>query len=390
MITVVKNAEIYAPEPLGKKTLVILGDKIEGIYDDLNIPKDFVQIDVVDAEGKILVPGFIDNHVHILGGGGEGGFKTRTPELTLSKITTAGITTVIGCLGTDDVCRSMRSLVAKANALEEEGITTYVYTGSYEIPIKTLTGSAKGDIMMVSKIIGIGEIALSDHRSSQPTYEQFINTVAQCRVGGLLSGKSGVVNVHLGDGASMMDYLFSMLDNTEIPASQVLPTHVNRKDKLFEKGIEYIKKGGFVDLTTSFDPDFLEPGEVKASKGLKLLLQSGCPIDNITFSSDGNGSMPIFDENRKFIGLGICSVDSLYREVKDAVMLEDIPLEEAIKVITSNPAEIFKLKTKGRIEKGRDADLVLLDKSTLDINSVMAKGKFHIHNKNTLIKGTFE
>lgn len=390
MITIIKNADIYAPEPLGIKQVVILEDRIEGIYDDINIPENFIEIKVVDAEGKILVPGFIDNHVHILGGGGEGGFKTRTPELSLSKITTAGITTVVGCLGTDDVCRDIRALVAKANALEEEGISTYIYTGSYEIPVKSLTGSPKGDLMMVSKAIGVGEIALSDHRSSQPTYEQFVNTVAQARVGGLLSGKAGVVNVHLGDGATMMEYLFTMISKTEIPATQVLPTHINRIDSLFEMGIEYTKAGGFIDLTTSSEPNFLEPGEVKASKGLKLLLDAGVPIERITFSSDGNGSMPLFDKDKKFVGLGICSVETLFREVRDAVLEENIPLGEALKVITSNAAEILKLKSKGSIEKGKDADLVLLDKATLNIHSVMAKGVFHIENNKVIVKGTFE
>jgi len=390
MITIIKNADIYAPKPLGIKQVVILEDKIEGIYDDINIPENFIEIKVVDAEGKILVPGFIDNHVHILGGGGEGGFKTRTPELSLSKITTAGITTVVGCLGTDDVCRDIRALVAKANALEEEGISTYIYTGSYEIPVKSLTGSPKGDLMMVSKAIGVGEIALSDHRSSQPTYQQFVNTVAQARVGGLLSGKAGVVNVHLGDGATMMEYLFTMISKTEIPATQVLPTHINRIDSLFEMGIEYTKAGGFIDLTTSSEPNFLEPGEVKASKGLKLLLDADVPIERITFSSDGNGSMPLFDKDKKFVGLGICSVETLFREVRDAVLEENIPLGEALKVITSNAAEILKLKSKGSIEKGKDADLVLLDKATLNIHSVMAKGVFHIENNKVIVKGTFE
>lgn len=390
MITIIKNADIYAPEPLGIKQVVILEDKIEGIYDNINIPENFIEIKVVDAEGKILVPGFIDNHVHILGGGGEGGFKTRTPELPLSKITTAGITTLVGCLGTDDVCRDIRALVAKANALEEEGITTYIYTGSYEIPVKSLTGTPKGDLMMVTKAIGVGEIALSDHRSSQPTYEQFINTVAQARVGGLLSGKAGVVNVHLGSGADMMDYLFSMINKSEIPVTQMLPTHINRSDSLFKKGIEYAKAGGFIDLTTSSDPDFIEPGEVKASKGLKLLLEAGVPLERITFSSDGNGSMPLFDENKKYVGLGICSVETLFREVKDAVLEENIPLGEALKVITSNVAKVLKLKSKGSIEKGKDADLVFLDKDTLKIDSVMAKGKFHVENYKVIIKGTFE
>ncbi|OPX46783.1 beta-aspartyl-peptidase [Clostridium thermobutyricum] len=390
MIKIIKNAEIYSPEFLGKKDIVIVGDKIEGIYENIKVPEDFLSVEVIDAEGKILVPGFIDAHVHLIGGGGEGGYKTRTPELPLSKITKAGITTVVGVLGTDGVCRNMRSLLAKVKALKEEGITAYCYTGSYDIPVKTMTDSIKGDLLLVEEVIGVGELALSDHRSSQATVEQFINTVAQTRVGGLLSGKTGIVNVHFGGGARKLEYLFKMIEQSEIPPTQISPTHMSRTKELLEAGVEWAKVGGFVDLTTSSDPDHLEEGELLASQGLKYLLNKGVPIDNITFTSDGNGSMPMFDEEGKLIGLGICSVSTLFDEVRKSVLIEKISLEDALKTITSNPAKVLKLKDKGRIEVNKDADIVLLDKEDLKIDTVIALGKKMVENKNVLIKGTFE
>lgn len=390
MITVIKNINVYAPKKLGKKDIVIVSDKIEGIYDNVNIPNDFIEVKVIDGEDKILFPGFLDCHVHIIGGGGEGGFRTRTPEISVISLVEAGITTVIGCIGTDGVCRNMRSLIAKANGLEEEGITSYCYTGSYEIPVKTITESIKGDFMMVDKVIGVGEIALSDHRSSQASYQEFVNTVAQARVGGLLSGKAGIVNVHLGDGVRRLEYLFKLIEETEIPPTQLLPTHINRSDKLFEVGIEYAKKGGFIDLTTSSDPKFLEPGELRAGEGLALLLRNGVDIEHITFSSDGNGSIPVFDSNGKLIGLGICSVKTLYREVKDSIQEHNVPIEDAIKVITSNVAKFLKLHNKGKIEAGRDADFVIVSKESLDINMVIAKGKIVVEDGKAAIKPTFQ
>ena len=390
MITVIKNINVYAPENLGQKDIVIVSDKIEGIYDNVNIPNDFIDIKIIDGKDKILFPGFLDCHVHIIGGGGEGGFRTRTPEISVISLVEAGITTVVGCIGTDGVCRNMRSLIAKAKGLEEEGITSYCYTGSYEIPVKTITESIKGDLMMVDKVIGVGEIALSDHRSSQASYQEFVNTVAQARVGGLLSGKAGIVNVHLGDGARRLEYLFKIIEETEIPPTQLLPTHINRSDKLFKVGIEYAKKGGFIDLTTSSDPKFLEPGELRAGEGLSLLLKNGVDIKHITFSSDGNGSMPVFDNNGKLIGLGICSVKTLYREVKDSILEHNVPIEEAIRVITSNVAELLKLSNKGKIEVGRDADLVIVNKDILDIDMVIAKGKVVVEDGKASIKPTFQ
>lgn len=390
MISVIKGIKVYSPKYEGIKDVVIVSDKIEGIYDNVDVSNTFIPINVIEGTGRLLFPGFIDSHVHISGGGGEGGFKTRTPEINFSDLIKAGITTVVGCIGTDGVCRDMRSLIAKANALEEEGITTYCYTGSYEIPVKTITDSIKGDLMMVDKVIGVGEVALSDHRSSQSTLNEFVNTVAQARVGGLLSGKAGIVNVHLGDGARRLEYLFSTIEETEIPPTQLLPTHINRSKKLFDVGIEYAKKGGYIDLTTSSDPKYLEPEELRASEGLKILLDNEVEINHITFSSDGNGSMPVFDDKGHLVGLGICSVKSLYEEVKESIKIYNIDIEQALKVITSNVAGLLKLESKGCIERGRDADLVLVCEDTLEIDKVIARGKLVVDKGEAIVKGTFE
>ncbi len=390
MLTVIRNVEVYSPEYLGVKTVVIAGDKIEGIYNELKLPDNFIPIEIIEGDGLLLFPGFIDNHVHLVGGGGEGGFSTRTPELQLSQLTSTGITTVIGCLGTDDVCRNLGSLYAKACGLDKEGITTYIYTGSYEIPIKPLTNSIKEDILLIDKVIGVGEIALSDHRSSQPTYEEFIRTVALARVGGMLSSKSGVVNIHIGLGSKRLEYLFRLMEETEIPVSQVLPTHCNREGKVFSEAMKFAKAGGNIDLTTSFNPQDMERGEVRAAKGLKELLEAGVSEDNITFSSDGNGSLPTFNEKGEIASLEICSPASLFQEIKTAVMEYDVPIEKAIKTVTSNPARIFKLEEKGKIETGKDADIVLLNKNDLSIGQVIARGKVHIREGKVLIKGTYE
>ena len=338
-----------------------------------------------------MVPGFIDSHVHILGGGGEGGFSTRTPEASLTGLTTAGVTTVVGCLGTDGVARDMISLLAKARGLDEEGITAYIYTGSYRLPLKTITGEIMKDIMAVDKIIGIGEVAISDHRSSQPTFEEFIRAVADARVAGMLSGKAGIINIHLGDSPKKIDMLRRAINETEIPITQFLPTHINRSPELFEECVNYAKDGGYIDFTGSEDPDFWEEtdGEMRFSKGLKRLLEEGINQDNFTLSSDGQGSMPIFNEKKEYIGIGIGKSTSLIKAIKECVFQENISLETAIRAITCNPAKILKLKTKGKIEVNMDADICLLDEN-LDVDTVIAKGKIMVQDKKPIVYGVFE
>jgi len=393
LVIIIRNVSVYKPDPVGIKDVLVLGDKIAAIEDKIDIDfNGLVEVKEIDGTGKILVPGFIDCHVHILGGGGEGGFATRTPEATLSDLTRAGVTTVVGTLGTDGIARDINALLAKARGLEEEGITTFIYTGSYRLPLRTLTGDIMKDIMSIDKIIGIGEIAISDHRSGQPSFEEFSKAVADARVAGMLSGKAGIVNVHLGDGPRKLELINRVVEETEIPVTQFLPTHINRSEELFEEGIKFAKGGGCIDFTASEDPDFWEEEdrEVRFSKGLKRLLNEGVSLDNFTLSSDGQGSLPLFNEKKEFIGLGVGKSTSLIIGIKECVSRENIPLEIAIRAVTTNPAKILKLRGKGKIEKNFDADLSLLDKDTLDIDTVIAKGKVMVQNKEIKVYGTFE
>ncbi len=389
MLTLIQNGEVYAPDYLGKKDLLLVHDKIGFIKDKINIPNDFVDITVFDATGMKVVPGFIDSHVHITGGGGEGSYKTRTPELQLTDATLSGITTLVGVIGTDGTTRTMANLIAKSRALEEEGITCYVHTGSYQVPVKTLTGKIEDDLIFIDRVIGVGEIAISDHRSSQPTVEEMAKLASAARIGGMLSGKAGIVNIHVGDSPQHLDLILNTISSTDLPIKQFYPTHINRNPHLFEAGIEYAKKGGWVDFTTSTIPKFLAEGEVACSSGLKRMLEAGVPINQITFTSDGQASLPDFNDEGEMIGLKLGKVDTLFKAVREAIQAENIPLEIALKVITSNPAKILKLQQKGELKQGKDADIVILD-SKLTIRSVWAKGQHMVKDGIAIVKGTFE
>lgn len=386
----IKNAGVYAPEYIGEKDVLLAGGKICKIGENLTAPHTW-NVEIIDGTGMLLLPGFIDSHVHVLGGGGEGGFANRTPEAALSGLTKYGITTVVGCLGTDGYGRDIYSLVAKIKGLREQGISAYAYTGSYQVPVRTLTGSITRDIMMVEEIIGTGEIAISDHRSSQPTYEEFLRLCADTRLGGILSGKAGVINIHLGDSPRKMDMILRAIKETEIPSTQFLPTHVNRNAALFEEAVEYAKLGGTVDFTGNEDIDYWETvcDEVRVSRGIKRMLEEGVSDDLFTISSDGQGSLPLFSPEGKFLGMGMGKSSCLLKEVKECVEKESIPPETAIKAITSNPARVLCLEGKGHIREGYDADLCLLTKD-FSIHTVIAMGKTMVKEGEPVVRGGFE
>jgi beta-aspartyl-dipeptidase (metallo-type) len=385
MFTLLKGGSLYGPEKMGVKDILIVGRTIAKISNRIDLPDHF-NAQVISASGKIVTPGLIDLHVHLLGGGGEGGPRTRTPEITLSKITRAGVTTVVGCLGTDDVSRRPETLLAKAMQLEEEGISTYIYCGSYQFPLATITGSVRKDIALIPKVIGVGEIAVSDHRSSQPTYEELCKVAAEARVGGMIGGKAGLVHLHMGSGKRMLDPILRIVKETEIPIGQFLPTHLTRTESLLEQSIQFAKMGGNIDFTVK-GQELSFP--LTTGQALKIALDGGVAIEQITLSSDSNGSMPVFDEKGKLIKLVVGDIQNLYLDWKGLVD-GGFPLEDVLKMVTSNPAKRVGIyQSKGSIEEGKDADLLILS-SDLKIESVMAKGQMMIHQGEVLVKGTFE
>lgn len=389
-ITLIKNAELFTPYPAGKKDVVIAGNTIAAIGDDFNLSGSNLPVTVIDASGCYLTPGFVDSLVHFIGGGGEGGFATRTPEMQLTDATLGGVTTAIGVLGTDATTRTLTNLLAKAHALETEGITTYCHTGSYEIPCRTLTGNISDDLILIDKFIGVGEIAISDHRSSQPTTEEIRKVAAAARLGGILSGKSGVVSVHMGAGERILQPIYQAVAGTELKLKQFYPTHMNRNRRVFEAGLEFAGKGGVIDFTTSTTDFDLKHGEVAAAAALAEALAFGISPMQLTLSSDGNASLPIYNNDGDLLGLQVGSVQSLYQAARDAVQKHQVALSDAICSITAAPAAVLGLKQKGRLAAQLDADLVLLRRDDLHIDSVFAKGQLLVQHAKALVKGTFE
>ncbi|WP_173918285.1 beta-aspartyl-peptidase [Halobacillus sp. Marseille-Q1614] len=388
MLKLIKQAKVYQPEYAGVKDILIADKRIAKISDNISISHcDSIQ--VIDGTGKVLVPGFIDGHVHIAGGGGEGGFHTRTPELKLTDATQSGVTTVVGVIGTDGTTRTMTNLIAKARMLQEEGISCYAHTGSYQVPVRTLTGKIEDDLLLVDLLIGAGEIAIADHRSSQPSVEELARIASQARIGGMLAGKKGIVNIHIGDSSSHLSLIDQVVEETDIPITQFYPTHINRTRQLFEAGIQFAKKGGYVDFTTSTIPKFLEEGEVKCSHAVREMLDAGVPIEQMTFTSDAQGSLPDFNKKGELIGLKVGKISSLYEAYLDTVK-NGIDTAHALKLVTSNPADILGLSNKGKVEEGKDADIVLLEEDTMEIDAVIAMGQIMLEHKEIVVKGTFE
>ena len=380
MVTLLRGAEIYAPKRLGKQDILIEGQQITFIGDvSAEAVSALPNATVIDAQGLTATPGFIDPHVHIAGGGGEGGYANRTPEIRISDIVSAGVTTVIGCMGTDGVTRSHADLLAKARALETEGITTFIYTGSYQVPARTLTGSVVDDVVLIDKVIGVGEVAISDRRSFQPTVEALAELVSQSHVGGLLSGKAGVTHFHVGPYKTRLAPLHRLLDEYPIAPQAIYATHITRSPELLADAVELAAKGATVDMTAS----------TTTTESVRKYVNLGGDLSRLTLSSDANGSLPNFDPDGRLIGLDVAKQTTLYEQVWACADALDIDLSQAISLVTSNTADALGLDHKGRLRAGADADILLTD-DTHTIQLAFARGQEVVRDGEPQIRGTFE
>lgn len=384
MLILIKNANVYAPNPLGIKQVLLAGDKVLSIGDKLD--ERLLALDedalVIDAEGATAIPGLIDLHVHVTGGGGESGFASRVPELAVETLLKAGVTTVVGLLGTDSVTRSLEALYAKVCALNTAGMTAYMLTGAYSYPSPTLTGDVARDIVLIDRVIGT-KIALSDHRSAEITQDEFLRLAAQTRMGGLIAGKPGLVTIHMGSGRRGLEKVLYAAEHSDIPLSAFLPTHVGRRAELTREALAFAKMGGNIDFTADEDPS----RGTTASLILEAL-KSGVDGAQLTVSSDSGGSLPVFDAAGRCVSMGVGTPGTLLDELR-RMTDAGLPLEQALQFFTVNPARRLRLENvKGTIQKNADADLVLLN-ARGQADTVITKGKLAVRHGRAIIRGQF-
>lgn len=373
-----KNCDLWSPEHLGRRDVFVAGGKIVAVEPELAI--DFPGLETIDLKEAKLVPGLIDQHIHVTGGGGEGGWQSRCPELVFSELVRAGVTTFLGVSGTDSMSRSIENLLAKVRGLAAEGASGWMWTSNYAFPPTTITRDVKTDLFAIPEVLGV-KIALGDHRSSWPTTDELLRLASEVRIAGMLTGKVGFVHVHLGDRPTAFDLMEACIA-TGIPAKHFRPTHTGRHPEVFRRACEFAKAGGIMDITTG-GGNYLGT----AAETLRAALAAGVPAERITLSSDGHGSMPRFNDAGEMVGLAVGLINCNKETIGE--LAKDLGLETALRFMTTNVAHALNLTEKGAIVPGADADMLVVD-DAFEPQWVFMRGRIAMREGELLMKGAFE
>jgi len=354
VLTLIEGGEVYAPEPLGRRSVLLVDGRIGrvGEVDGAALRGLGLEVETIDASGCVVSPGLIDPHQHLLGGSGEKGFHTQTPQIFLSELIEAGVTTVVGCLGVDTTMKTLAGLLGRVKGLRHEGLEVWMWTGGYNVPPTTITDSVRNDIMFLAEVIGCGEVAIADERSTEPEPPELARLVHDAHVGGMLSGKAGLTHVHVGEAPRRLRCIRDLLDpeRFQVQAGWLYLTHVQRNEALLAEAIELAHEGVAVDFDVAAHD---------LAKWLRCYIDDGGPLDRLTFSSDADGSRPA----------------TVLDQIRDCVQRHGFALEELLPHVTSNTARILGLEDRGRVERGLRADLLVLRRETLEPVHLIAGGR---------------
>ncbi|WP_439106051.1 amidohydrolase family protein [Congregibacter sp.] len=376
MMYLISGAECFDPTALGQRDVLVAGSEVVAIAEPGSLNVDAEKI---DASGKLLVPGLVDALTHPCGGGGEGGFGNRTAEMDVETFVRAGVTAPVGALGTDSIGRSLDVLYGNVMGMRSQGLNAYMLSGAYRVPAPSLTGDIARDIYLVAPVVGVGEVAIADHRGTQPSAQELRRLAAETQLGGILAGEGGTVLVHVGAGDARLSLLRETLEGSDLSASVLYPTHVNRSTALLDEAAEWALRGGYVDITVSTTPELIAAGDITADQALRRLLEAGAPAEQITLSSDAGGSLPVYVDG-ELVGLTAASPDSLSDLLLGLLTGHPELFPVALAAMTRNPASALRLNDAGAISVGSRADLLLLDPQEGRVDALLSGGRWMLRD----------
>lgn len=300
---------------------------------------------VIDASGLIVLPGLIDAHVHFR----EPGFTNKEDFFTGSCAAAAGgVTTIMDMPNTNPATITVEALEQKRKLAKKSIVNYGFHFGTGDInEIKKAENIASVKVYMDETT---GNLLIADKKKLQKIFKSNNRIMAHAE-GENVKTAIELINktknsLHLAHISSKEEIDMIKAEKNNKITAEVLPHHLfmTEDDEKELKGFALMKPC----LKTKNDQD-----------ALWNALQDGT-IDTI-----GSDHAPHTKREKKSSEspYGVPGVETTLPLMLNAVNEKKLTVRRLIELTSANPAKIFGLKKKGKIAKGFDADIVLVDMS---------------------------
>ena len=381
----IQNATIVNENKIFKGDVLIENEIITKISSKIKPTKN---VEIINADGKYLIPGFIDDQVHFR----EPGLTHKANIATESRAAIAGgITTFIEMPNTVPQATTQDLLEDKFKiaAVDSYANYSFMFGGTNDnleellktdpkkvAGIKLFLGSSTGNMLVdneeiLEKIFSSTKMIISVHCEDEGTirkntaiykekygddiplkYHPLIRSEAACYL-----SSSKAIELAKKTGARL--HIFHLSTEKE--------THLFRNDIPLEE--KQITSEVCIHHLWFSDKDYEEKGThikwnpaVKTEKD-RLGLWKALLDDRIDVLATDHAPHTLDEKNNNYLNapsggpLVQHAIIALLEKVKEGL----IPIEKAVEKMSHNPAKLFQIEKRGFIKEGYFADIVLID-----------------------------
>jgi dihydroorotase len=381
----IKNATIVNEHKIFKGDVLIENEIIKEISSEI---KPTENVEIINAKGKYLIPGFIDDQVHFR----EPGLTHKATIATESRAAIAGgITTFIEMPNTVPQATTQELLEDKFKIAAVDSYANYSFmfggtnnnleellkTDPKKVAgIKLFLGSSTGDMLVdneevLEKIFSSTKMIISVHCEDEATirkntalykekygddiplkYHPIIRSEAACYL-----SSSKAIELAKKTGARLHIFHVSTAKEThlfrnDIPLEEKQITAEVCMHHLWFSDKDYEEKGTHIKWNPA----------VKTEKD-RLGLWKALLDDRIDVLATDHAPHTLAEKNNNYLNapsggpLVQHALIALLEKVKEGV----IPIEKAVEKMSHNPAKLFQIEKRGFIKEGYFADIVLID-----------------------------
>jgi dihydropyrimidinase len=389
----VKNGQLVSSKGIELKDIYIAGEKISKIEDT---GSDYASKTIIDAKGKIVIPGIIDAHLHPV-------YADRISSISQAAIS-EGVTTIIPYIGSVKAWGSEGDLESAIDDFINEGeADSYVDFGVHCTLMQADIAAAKDTIpALIEKGIPSFKIFMAYAKRGMKLEDADI-----LRVMTIVAQHNGILAAHAENG-DIIDYMeekfiaqgyetpdyyplshpniseaeaiFRLLTLGEVSGCDIFVPHVSAKESL--DVIRFFKNRGNIQIYAETCPHYLSLTDKEMSRygsiakmapplrkqeDIDALWEAlkDDTVDMIGSDAAGNSkekNMPLWDKIFDAPN-GIPGIETLFKiTYQEGINKGKIPLPLMVGALCEMPAKIFGMyPKKGVLQLGADADLVIID-----------------------------